>query len=604
MEAAFFVAINFVCGLFGYIWSAMPFMYWATLFIMTNFSFLLKTIVFCLAIGFFGTASAQKKLHYNSKGELSKADYQALLKNKKYQAISAFDTVSTKPLLVYAIYIKNKKLGILNDSGIEVTPALYDGIEGMNIGYTTVMFGFHENFPVKIGKKYGLISNLGKVILPMEYDYIRGLEKKSIKRKHKKEAVVDSIIIAQKGDEELYFSPKGKLLSKKIDPSLNESIEVVEDNRNYYSSDRTPKEQAEITPHGTIYKKLENGYAIVSGKVDGKNYRQGLVHLPSNELILPLEYSYLIQGQPDKLIGIKDKAYTIMDYKGNLLLPDVYEGIEAFNKVYKIKKGGKTALYSSDLKPLTEFVFDYFGSSGPDFMIAKIANKFGVVDSQGKEIVPFVHQRIEGYFKRYGSGFAFFKTINDRLETIIDTNGKLLTAEAYEEITPECTIEEHSPYGEMTMPIDHDYDAKNNHYFIVRKENKYGLLSNDFKPLVPIEYDYLAKSYHKDFVIVGKLNSKRGKDLSLLNIATNTTILPYSYYHFKYLGGTYFMIYQNGQMAVCNFKGEIIIPLDKHTDFSDRYYYDTIYRGLNRIDGRKRYYLIDYQGTQIDMRVN
>ncbi|MFN3755197.1 WG repeat-containing protein [Flavobacterium sp.] len=551
------------------------------------------------------TLLAQKKLNYNHKGELSKQEYQKLLAAKKYQALSAFDTVSTKPLLVYAIFLKNNKFGIIDDTAKEITPAIYDGIEGMNISYTTVMFGFHENFPVKIGKKYGLISNKGKSILPVEYDYIYCEQKRSVKRKHKKEVVIDSVVVADKGNEKYFFSPQGKLL-KKIVEEPNQSQETVEEYREYNYPSRaytekntTPKE---TTSHGNIIKKLDNGYVIVEAKVENKYYYQGLVELASNKLVLPVVHSSLIVSQKDRLIAVKDKKYNLYNTKGELILKETYEGIESFNKIYRIKKEGKTAIFDLDLNQKTDFIYDYFSSSGPDFMVAKKGEAYGVIDTYGNETIPFIYNGIEAYFNRYGSGMAFFKVIKRNKQGIISTKGEPLTEIIYDEIIPECTIDEPSFHSEPTMPIDHDYDEKNNQFFIIKKDNLFGLLDNSFKPLIPIEHDILKKSFHKDFVITGKKATNRNSPtLSLLKIKNNTAILPYEYDYFKYLGGTYFMIYQKSLMGVCDFEGKLIIPMGNCRDLSDRYYFNYIYYGLNKIDGRKSNYIIDYQGTMIDL---
>lgn len=557
-------------------------------------------LLYCMIIN---TVSAQKKLNYNDEGKLSKVDYTALLKTNKIQAISAFDTVSLKPLLVYAIYIKDKKLGILDDTGRKITPPIYDGIEGLNLSYTSVMFGFHETYPVKIGKKYGLISNTGKTILPVEYDYVHSEAKTNTNTTRTKEAVIDSLIIVNNGNEELYFSPQGKKISK---PNTTETA-ATERNNEYGNAENSSntKTTQETTSYGNIIKKLDNNFAIVEAKVDNKYYYQGLVDVTNNKLVLPVVYNYLLPDQKNRLIAIKDKKYTLHDFKGNLALKDTYDNIENYGTIYKIKKGTKTALFDLDLNQKTDFIFDYFSSSGPDFMVVKKAGKEGVITPYGDEIIPFTYDRVEAYFNLYASGVAFYKVTKNNKKGILSITGKPITEIVYDEITPECTIEEPSPYGDITMPIDHDYDPNNNAYFIIKKEGKFGLLDNNFKPLLPNKYDELKKSFHKDFVIVGKKKlNKNNYDLSLLKIKTDTTILPYEYDFFKYLGGQYFMIYKGSIMGVCDFEGKIIVPMASYKDLSDRYFFSTIYAGLGEITGRNNYFLTDYQNNKIDMTSN
>lgn len=542
------------------------------------------------------TLCAQKKLTYNNKGELSKQDYQTLLKTKKYQALSAFDTVSLKPLLIYAVYIKDKKSGILDDSAKEITPAIYDNIDGLNTSYTTSMFGFHENYRVKIGEKYGLISNTGKSILPVKYDYINSEEKKSIKERVRKEVIQDSIVIANLGNEELFFSPQGEQLKNKPQTSDN-SVTREPD----YAQKPISKPKKETTQFGDIIQNLDNGFAIVQAKVENKYYYQGLVELATNKLVLPIQYEYIIPQQNDRLIVIKSKKYNLYSKKGELLLKETYDGISDYGKTFRIQKGNKTAIFDKDLNQKTDFIFDSnsFGSSDQYMAEVKIDNKAGVIDSDGKVIIPFIYDKTEAYFNKNSSGFAFFKVVLNGKKGILSAKGERLTEIVYDEIVPEYGIEEPSLYGDVSIPTDHDYDAKENKYFIITKNKKFGLLDNNFKPLIDTKYDEIKKSFHPNFIIVGKKKTKI--ELSLLNIQTKTEILPYEYAYFKYLGGSYFMMYKYSTMGVCNLEGKIIIPMQPYKDLSDQYYFSNIYSGLQSITGMKTNYLIDYQQSLVNL---
>jgi hypothetical protein len=326
-----------------------------------------------------------------------------------------------------------------------------------------------------------------------------------------------------------------------------------------------------------------------------------LVDLSTNKLLIPVEFNYITIPEKGRFIAIKDKKVNIYNDKGELLLPETYESIDKFNKIYRLKKDGKTALFNLDLKPITGFIYDYFGSASSDFMVAKKDNKYGVINpNDGSEIIPFNYETIEAYFNRYATGIAFYKVKLNAKEGFISKEGKPLTEIIYESIVPECTIEEPSFHSGETMPIDHDYHNKNA-YFIYKKDNKYGLLDNDFKNLIPNEYDNLQKSFHNDFVFVSKKDSsKKTNDImSILNIRNNKTIVPFDYNYFKYFGGTYFMISQGKKLGVCNFDGKMIIPMNEVSDYNERFYYNKIYKGLEIIDKRKDNYYIDSQNNMI-----
>ena len=84
-------------------------------------------------------------------------------------------TVNTRPsLLTEPVYVpvtgvgdnrigvaRSNKMGFLDLKGREVIPCIYDEIGVFKLGRTLV----------RVGDKYGIIDTLGKVILPIEYDY-------------------------------------------------------------------------------------------------------------------------------------------------------------------------------------------------------------------------------------------------------------------------------------------------------------------------------------------------------------------------------------------------------------------------------------------------
>ena len=91
-------------------------------------------------------------------------------------------------------------------------------------------------------------------------------------------------------------------------------------------------------------------------------------------------------------------------------------------------------------------------------------------------------------------GIAFYKIKLNAKEGLISKEGKPLTEIIYESIVPECTIEEHSPYGEMTMPVSYThldvYKRQSFHSSIkIEKDKKYGLMDAKGIILIPIEYD-------------------------------------------------------------------------------------------------------------------
>ena len=88
----------------------------------------LHLVLICCTLAF--TARGQQPFRINDLGEVTDPGFPAFIRQHQYQAVSGFDTVSKKPLLIYALYVRDNKLGILDNSGHEVTPAVYDKIDG------------------------------------------------------------------------------------------------------------------------------------------------------------------------------------------------------------------------------------------------------------------------------------------------------------------------------------------------------------------------------------------------------------------------------------------------------------------------------------------
>ncbi len=534
---------------------------------------------------------SQDKLIINQKGELNESSRNKLMLAKKYQAVSAFDTVSRSPLLIYALYFKNNKMGILNIYGKEITPPIYDEIPGLNISHTNVMFGYHDHYPVIINKKYGLITNTGKQLIPVMYNYITYGANKV---KEKKGLVQDSLFFLTENKKEFQADLKGKITTQKMEEQLTENNETVMESYNPPTKKET---NTNYSKHGKIIRE-NTSIAIVENKVNGK-YLQGAFNKKTNELILPVEYNYIIFDRYNRMIGYKINNCVITDSSGKNLLNEEFNKIEEFNGLYKITRENKTAFFDKNLIPVSDFVYERFGSANGELIVVSKNGKYGLVSIEGKELTQFIFDELQLYSSHSLSKTPFVIATIGEQKGLLSAEGKYLTGIEYQDIYPESSINDHGGYSGDVMPEMYNYDPSNA-YFIFKRNNKFGIMNNNFQIIVADTYDQVKKSDHKDFVYVAQNGNPT--NWGILNISKNQLITPIEFNeNFKYGYHGYFVVGKNRSYGVCNNNGKIIVPVQEEATL----YIDYIYKGLIKVYNRKKIFYIDpYDNVVSLLRAN
>ena len=157
-----------------------------------------------------------------------------------------------------------------------------------------------------------------------------------------------------------------------------------------------------------MYKIFENGYAGV--KLNGK---YGVVDKKKNEVIPckydKVEYINLFKDRDYVEVTLNEKK-GVVDKQGNEVVPCKYNDISMsgiFKDGYaKVKLNGKNYLVDKQGIQYNEDYKKEFENYG--FALATKNDKMGIVDVQGKEIVPFKYDNIENFRE----GFAKVKLNN------------------------------------------------------------------------------------------------------------------------------------------------------------------------------------------------
>lgn len=501
----------------------------------------------------FGQSFAQKTFEINSKGELSKSNYEKLLKSKGYDAVSNFDTVNISPLLIYAVYVKNGKLGILDHKGKEITEAKYDRIWGLQKDPVLGVNYYPDFYIVQIHDKAGVITNTGKEVIPMIYHYISFGER--LFKKYEK--VQYFVAKTESGDK--YLNTKGMEIPKPVE--TKEAVSHTSQNLPVVKA----KTYTDENPYGNVIRKLGK-FGVVEAKIDEK-YQQGVVNLETKKLLIPIEYGYVVIDRFQRFIAgnYKSENFALYDTIGVALKKD-FEKIEETNGIYFFTKNSKIAYFDQDLKQLSEFEFEKYAFHSNNRIMTYKEGKKGMIDLSGKVIIPFEYDNLNFITYQVGSKLdldPLVRATKGRKEGILDFNGKILIPVEFDRLDTQIAAREKerrfSGSGER-MPVDHTI-TENNQYFVVQKDGKYGLYGKDFSILLPVEFSQILKADKGEFVHVVQTDHLKNKSEGLFNVVKKEYLFelkPLADYTFKY--GRYILSKKEGKYGMYDLEGKQILP--------------------------------------------
>lgn len=175
---------------------------------------------------------------------------------------------------------------------------------------------------------------------------------------------------------------------------------------------------------------------------------------------------------------------------------------ELDNGNFIIENNKKFAISKNTINPI--FKFDTICKSRQDeYLFTKVDNLWGVVNQNGKIIIPNLYDNINTaccYENLKGKDNFIVRKHNK--VGVLKYNNRFLIPMIYDKIT--SWVE----YGPKA------------HY--VSKDNKIGLIKHNGKIMIPVSYDSLC--YSNDRIIKGKINNKFG----VLN-SKNAIIIPFQY---------------------------------------------------------------------------
>jgi hypothetical protein len=316
---------------------------------------------------------------------------------------------------------KNDKYGLYNRRSQELTPLIYDDISASSLNGFIVM---------ERDQKKGLFNFQGKEILPPQYDFIF--------RDFDDTGFLKLKIDLPEGSQEGLATIDGKVL-------LSPGYSYLE----------------ELKGHIWLLRK-DSSYFLFDSHTGKKD------SLPFNEVY----YS----GENELLLVRDEKSSKLFDPATGHIVADGYETISPFQGHTAIaQKQGKMGSIDGQGQTVVPFIYTQLSEFRDGLAAAQKDNdKYGFIDSLGREIIPIEYDRPDGFSSvsdyMLGDDILLFKqdpTTGDLLKGLAQKDGKVIASPQYDII----------------------WKDENAPRFLVRQKGKFGVLAADGKVIIPAIYD-------------------------------------------------------------------------------------------------------------------
>lgn len=432
---------------------------------------------------------------------------------------------------------KNKKWGFIDETGKVAIPIQYDEVE---------YFTKNNLSAVTNNGKSGFINKNGTEVVPIIYERVKSEQ-------------LDDLVIVRKDHKWAFFNNQGKQLTdflyadvqrtwKGDDTTFFENGPAsVRQNGKYLYLNKNlkPAFPKLVFDSATSFDSNRNAIVINNGKF-GILKNDGRIAVP---IQFGLIENFNSNGNPHP------KYYFLSKGKINILLNknltkiaetrnDIYEhSFIVQNNLVSFKNfKDKYGLVNSEGKEIIPFLYDeplYF--EGQDFSIATRNKKFGIINLDHKSLIPFKYSAI-GQLDSDDKK-VLFKASDESGEAIIDLGGKVIL-DGYASIQ-----------SIFNVPLK----------FIVEKNNKFGIVDVKNNIILPLVYDEISDwteygPRHSKFIV------KNGKT-GLIDDKSFKVTIPPVYDKFLFVNGLIFVkkndksgiITEEGKL-LCNFLYDEIYP--------------------------------------------
>lgn len=403
----------------------------------------------------------------------------------------------------------------------------------------------NELASVKKNNKYGFVNRSGKLIIPIQFDNNSDFQNSGlalVEKNHKfgfidkadneiiplnyqdaSDSTLDSIVVLNKNGKWAFFDSFGKQKTEfTYDEIVLTNIDIKGESESTFWKNGLilvrkngkvaylDKNLKEVIPFGKYdfgERFNQNRIAIIS-----KNGKYGIINEFGKEIIQP-KYDTLEHPEEDyhesEIFEGKNKNYiTLLDKRGN----KIYDKIKVYNFDF------------SRLKNKVQRVY----------IIQNLKNKYGVVDSQGKIIIPFIYDEIQDF--------------NGTANTIVKLRGKFGLVSSDNKIVYPVVCESIMTWKDLD-------------YYIITKNNKAGIIDKILKPVLNFNYQDLSPCFYDN---KNRFIAKRNDKYGVID-RTGRIIIPFDYSEMSNWveygpGSDYHFVTKNDKKGLITKEGKTVIP--------------------------------------------
>ena len=285
-----------------------------------------------------------------------------------------------------------------------------------------------------------------------------------------------------------------------IEPNI---IEVVKSsNKDLFGIKNRDRRCAIISNQGKWITEFELAHLPDFGdysiRVD-KDSKYGFLDYKGNWIIPPI-YQEAFEAKEERIFaGVEKNSYFyLIDLNGNILSEeklylDVFSGLDFKDgriivKIETEKEGRnlytslKCGVIGSDGKWIIEPVFDEIKDFNDGYAIVKVEDKYGVINDKGDFVIEAAYDEIK-------HGIDFYILVKNKKEGIGDPKRKFLIPPKYNSVRQKFS---------------------SNGLIEIEKRNKYGLINTDGKEIIKPNFDYIDSDFNKNGYIRVKIEDKYG----------------------------------------------------------------------------------------------
>lgn len=423
---------------------------------------------------------------------------------------------------------ENYLYGIIDKSGKEIVPCIYDYISDFEDGMARVQKMYYSGFINEKGeeiipcdytycssfidgmslvcknRKFGFIDQKGKEIIPIIYDYLESFEEGNcIYRKDGKYGFLNKngeSVIPASFEEALSFQEG--LAAAKIDnkwgfidksgnfvipnkyshvTSFCEGWAVVSQQGKQFYIDKSGKCVLEF--NAKYLTPFYNGLAIVIDcDIDSPDLNFGIIN-KKGEILIPLKYAYISPKEEYYMLWGKDGLRGLVNDKGKIILPCEYSHLS--------------------ISGLTNGLFIIYNDG-----------KYGYLSLNGEMQLSFKYKRAEPFYENRAAVITTETENNASPWVFIDKNGKIFT-KGYENVKNFseglAAVKKNSQWGfinelgkTIISPRYDDVEEFHDGLACVKIDGKWSFI-NKKGVIFPGKYDYPA-NFKNGFAIIRKLS--------------------------------------------------------------------------------------------------